>query len=813
MFFFSENSDNVAFKPGSLEHAYLAILNDDSVQPREDYSIHKTYAGMDRVSHVRSGYMFNIAMSSTRQSKFENYSGEGLKTWNIADGMTYLYTDDLGQYTNDYWAVIDPFRLPGTTSERALSRADFTAQAESGRTPYSWAGGVTLGTYGTAGVQMKALGNENSGNGSSLTGADSKKSWFMFDDEIVAIGSSITSTTGNCVETTIDNRQIAEDLSNVVTIDGETPDITDNSDNNDKHGTEFENVQWANIQGNTENSSIGYYFSEEGTTVNALKEFRESNYNTQCSTDKEADGGYATLWFDHGSNPEGDSYEYVILPGMDADATAAYAENPQIEVLENNDNVHAVRHNGLGMTGVNFWNDGETTAAGITSDSKASVMMQQTDDTLEIAVSDPTQENDGTIELTVDIPCTSVISKDDTATVNEVGEQVKISVNVAGSMGRSHTVKLQLEEQTDEVDKSRLEALYNQYKDLDKTGYIKDTWETFTEALNAAETVLNDAEAAQEQVDAAEEALQAAVDSLRVSKTMLEYFLKQAKQHVENGDTADVVESVKKLFDEAIAEGEAVMAKENATKEEVTNATTKLMLAIQALDMKAGDKTDLEMALELAEMIDLDKYAEAGQDAFLEAKETAEKVLSDGDAMQADIDDAWTELTEAMSALRLKADKAALEDLLNSIENLDLSRYTEESVQAFNTALSAAKAVMADKTLTDEDQKTVDEAVQNLAEARDALTLKDNTSGENGENSQNPGSGGTVSDNNNTGEGSVSSDTGSDSSTNTGNSASGNKNAGAVPKTGDMPAALPALLLMVCISGAASVTSVRSRKR
>ena len=787
------------------------ILNDESVEPRTDYSIHKTYAGMDRVSHVRPNYMFNIAMSSTRQSKFENYTDEGYKTWNIADGMTYLYTDDLGQYTNDYWAVIDPFRLPGTTSERALSRRDFTSYAESGRTPYSWAGGVTLGTYGTAGVQMKSLGNETNGNGSSLTGADSKKSWFMFDDEIVAVGSSITSTTGNCVETTIDNRQIAEDLSNTVTIDGETPDITDNSDNNDKHGTVFENVQWANIEGNTENSSIGYYFPEEGTTINALKEFRESNYNTQSSENKEADGAYATLWFDHGSNPSGESYEYVILPGMDADETAAYAENPQIEVLENNDNVHAVRHNGLGMTGVNFWNDGETTAAGITSDSKASVMMQKTEDTLDIAVSDPTQENDGTIELTVDIPCASVLAQDDTVTVTQLSPQVKISVNVAGSMGQSHTVQLQLEAQTDEADKSSLEALYNQYKDLEQTGYIKDTWETFTEALNAAETVLNDAEAAQEQVDAAEEALQAAVDGLRVSKTMLEYFLNQAKLHVENGDTADVVGSIKQLFDEAIAEGEAVMAKENATKEEVTNATTKLMLAIQALDMKAGDKTDLEMALELAEMIDLDKYVEAGQDVFLAAKEAAETVLADSDAMQGDIDDAWTALTEAMSVLRLKADKAALEDLLNSIENLNLSQYTEESVQAFNTALSAAKAVMADKTLTDEDQKTVDEAVQNLAEARDALTLKDNTSGENGENSQNPGSGDTGSDDNNTGEGGVSSDTGN-GSTDAGNKDNNNNTGNDAPKTGDQTNALLWAVVMM-LAGGLGIAAWRRKAR
>ena len=365
--------------------------------------------------------------------------------------------------------------------------------------------------------------------------------------------------------------------------------------------------------------------------------------------------------------------------------------------------------------------------------------------------------------------------------------------------------------QTANVDKSSLEALYNQYKDLDKTGYTAETWETFTEALKAAETVLADTEAAQEQVDAAADALQTAVDGLRVSKTMLEYFLNQAKLHVENGDTANVVESVKKLFDEAIAEGEAVMAKENATKEEVTNATTKLMLAIQALDMKAGDKTDLEMALELAEMIDLDKYAEAGQDVFLAAKEAAETVLADSDAMQGDIDDAWTALTEAMSVLRLKANKAALEDLLNSIENLDLSQYTEESVQAFNTALSAAKAVMADKTLTDEDQKTVDEAVQNLAEARDALTLKDNTSGENGENSQNPGSGDTGSDDNNTGEGGVSSGTGN-GSTDAGNKDNNNNAGNDAPKTGDQTNALLWAVVMM-LAGGLGIAAWRRKAR
>lgn len=420
------------------------IMENEDIQPRSEYSIHKTYAGMDRVSHVRSSYMFNISMSSTRRSKFENFNGEGKRLWNIADGMTYLYTDDLSQYTNDYWATIDPHRLPGTTAERALNRPAFTSHTVTGKTPYNWAGGVTLDNYGTAGVQMKALGNETKGNGSQLTGADSKKSWFMFDDEIVAIGSSITSNTGNSVDTIIDNRQIEKDLSNVVTINGETPDIIDNSDNNNKEGTIIEDVQWVNIQGSTQNSTIGYYFPENDTVIHALKERRDGNYNTQHYTNKAVSGSYATIWMNHGANPENESYEYVILPGMTAEETKAYAENPQIEVLENSDDAHAVRHNGLNMTGVNFWKDEEKTAAGITSSKKASVMMWQKGDILEISVADPTQANNGTIELKINKPCSQVLSKDDTVSAEMSYASLKLTVDVAGAMGKSHSIKLRI---------------------------------------------------------------------------------------------------------------------------------------------------------------------------------------------------------------------------------------------------------------------------------------------------------------------------------------------------------------------------------
>ena len=110
--------------------------------------------------------------------------------------------------------------------------------------------------------------------------------------------------------------------------------------------------------------------------------------------------------------------------------------------------------------------------------------------------------------------------------------------------------------------------------------------------------------------------------------------------------------------------------------------------------------------------------------------------------MQADIDSAWQALTDAIVNLRLKADKSALEDLLNSVAGLDLSQYTDESVQVFRTALAAANAVMENITLTRDDQQTVDDAVQVLASAKDALVLKADASGGDSNNgcSQNQGS-------------------------------------------------------------------------
>lgn len=280
-----------------------------------------------------------------------------------------------------------------------------------------------------------------------------------------------------------------------------------------------------------------------------------------------------------------------------------------------------------------------------------------------------------------------------------------------------------------------------------------------------------------------------------VSKKTLEYFLNSAKEHVANGDTDDCVQSIKDLFTEAIAEGEAVMADEGATRDEVMNAAAKLMKAIQALDMKVGNKTDLEMAVELGGMIDLSKYVEAGQQEFTDALAAAKEVLADGDAMQGAVDDAWNALTDAMVNLRLKADKTVLEDLLNEAAGLDLSSYTEESAAVFRIALASAQAVFADAALTEDDQQTVDDAVAALKQAKAGLVAKSTGTDD-------PADTGNTGNNGNQ-NGTAGSNTGNNGTTGS------NSNAKAA-KTGD-ETPFTWMLILVAAAGTAAVVTARRK--
>ncbi|MBM6695138.1 family 43 glycosylhydrolase [Pseudoflavonifractor capillosus] len=193
-----------------------------------------------------------------------------------------------------------------------------------------------------------------------------------------------------------------------------------------------------------------------------------------------------------------------------------------------------------------------------------------------------------------------------------------------------------------------------------------------------------------------------------------------------NLDTTGVVQAAVDAFQKALTEAKAVLDNPNATQEQVNTAWDNLLEGIWGLGLKQGDKTMLELLIHRAEgmLPNESKYLPDHWQELLDALAAGQDVMEDGNALQGDVETAVDELLTAILAQRFKADKSILEDLIGAAQDMDLTGYTAESVSTFRSALAAAQAVMADESLSEDDQQVVDDAVAALQSAMDGLTAE-----------------------------------------------------------------------------------------
>ena len=142
----------------------------------------------------------------------------------------------------------------------------------------------------------------------------------------------------------------------------------------------------------------------------------------------------------------------------------------------------------------------------------------------------------------------------------------------------------------------------------------------------------------------------------------------------------------------------------------------------------------LVLYTEAAELInsgEAAKLTESAKSRFMKAFNKAAEVLVNTKATELEVHTAYTELLEAIWSMdseeNQKADTDALRDLVLIAESKKKKDYTEETYEAMKEALSEAKAVLRDKTLTKADQPVVDMAYENLKEAVDALEYSGKT--------------------------------------------------------------------------------------
>lgn len=338
---------------------YKEIKNDTSVTARVDYSITKMFAMMDRAISVNENYGVGISLSSSRIAKYEAINEENGKGWYTGDGMLYIYTS-VNDYDANYWKNINYYRIPGTTVT-TVARTDENITASKTLSQYNFVGGSYLNNTMTVAMQFESATSGMASSGMLSSTLNGKKAWFIFDDEVVCLGTGISCSDNYSTETIIENRRLnsSENLyidgSAVAKTAGVAEDCTS---------------LWFSTLG-------GIYLPEE-TDV----------YYVRTSA------SFLELYINHGKNFKNESYAYVLLPTMTQEETNAYCASPDIEILSNTSEVQAVKDGSTNTTGYVFWK--ATAFDGITVSAPCTVTVCGNT----IAISDPTMKLD-TLTVTV----------------------------------------------------------------------------------------------------------------------------------------------------------------------------------------------------------------------------------------------------------------------------------------------------------------------------------------------------------------------------------------------------------------------------
>lgn len=291
------------------------LLGDSSVSLIQRPTKLSLFNHMDKVSYynAKKDFGFGISMHSSRTQNFEMMNKENRKAWYTADGMTYLYNGDIAQYSQHYWPTVNPYYLSGTT---VLNR-EVRKPIDLGSTMSSSFVGASKAneSYGSVAMDFE----------SQLKSLQAHKAWFICDDQIVALGTAISSADSH---TTVDQRKLDKSKTYRFYVNGNLVDLSQGK-------KVLENVSSVFVDTGDVKTNVGYSFL---TPTNL--ELSLSEQSGKWSEIREVTGEddqihkneFYQIVISHQTNP---SYAYSIVPSSSkTDFDQMMKENP-IQVIKN----------------------------------------------------------------------------------------------------------------------------------------------------------------------------------------------------------------------------------------------------------------------------------------------------------------------------------------------------------------------------------------------------------------------------------------------------------------------------------------------
>lgn len=450
-----------------------ALYEDESVPLITDYNITRVFGNECRISHHGPEYGVSIALSNKRICKYESINGANFTGWYHGDGMIYLYTDGYN-HGGQHFYYANPYLMPGTTVNLSVRCRTNIYPAIPNK--YNFAGGVEHGKYGAVGFHLGynyATTRGTFSEGENAAKIEARKSYFLFDNEIVCIGSEIKDFSGKDVVTVVENRLWRAD--DELYINGElvenphtweiiTPPTGQTAQNDSTYWKDMPEAsallteEYRDIVPDIRTmyfTNMGGYVFLGGDTVSYAKTTIKGDPTSGTITSWYAKNSqdFLEITIEHGASENGkladSNYSYIYLPDASKEDTDAYGATPDVALLQRNDKCHAVYESSLGILGAVFFEaDGFEAPEGapvsyLESETPCAVMISKNDKgQTVITLSDPTQSYSN-IKLSLNISGVSAVAHADAgvnATVS--GGTVTVNANVKGSCGSTFSVTL-----------------------------------------------------------------------------------------------------------------------------------------------------------------------------------------------------------------------------------------------------------------------------------------------------------------------------------------------------------------------------------
>ena len=323
----SDNYYDTFLSLKSFYDVYLfeTLLSNNMLGEIERNTYLKLYNDMNKVAYYNKerGFAFGISMHSDKIQNYEFMNKENAKGWYTSDGVSYLYNDDLSHFSDNYWATVDTYKLPGITENNKVREKGIGMTTMKN----SFVGSTSLNQkFGTVAMDFSNLDNTMS----------AKKSWFILGDRLVFLGSGVKDVSGTNGYTVIENRKIKRSSKNCsmekedykVIVDGKEKTVD---------STEIE-IQANNIflKSSNKEMNIGYKFLNT-TSLNLKKETRSGTWKdiNESQSNESVENTFLTIVQPH--DMVRNSYAYVLYPNRDEKEFAEEVSREEITVIENSE--------------------------------------------------------------------------------------------------------------------------------------------------------------------------------------------------------------------------------------------------------------------------------------------------------------------------------------------------------------------------------------------------------------------------------------------------------------------------------------------